>query len=414
MSNTTTEMAFKKDPETWSLMEKILRDGARKMLQQALENEVAEFLEKHSNSRDENGLKAVVRNGYNPERDIVTGIGKFNIKAPRIDDRKLANTGARFTSAILPKYLRKIPSIDNLLPVLYLKGLSTNSFQEALSSILGEGAKGLSASNIVRLKKVWEDEYEVWAKRSLKGKKYAYIWVDGIYFNVRLENEKSCILVVMGADETGKKELISVTDGYSESTTSWKEILLQMKSQGLEQAPKLAIGDGALGFWKALSEVFPTTRHQRCWVHKSTNITDKMPHSIKKKASYLLKDIYMADTKENAMKAFDHFVSTYGDKYEKAVLTLTKDKDSLFSFYDFPGKHWTHIRTTNPIESTFATVRLRTKRTKGMGTRKATLSMVWKLCKEAEKKWYKLRGSEYIPKILAGLFCKDGIFEDVA
>lgn len=305
MSDNTTDIKFKKDPGTWSLMEKILRDGARKMLQQALENEVAEFLEKHSNSRDENGLKSVVRNGYNPARDIVTGIGKFEVKAPRIDDRKLPETEDRFTSAILPKYLRKIPSIDNLLPVLYLKGLSTNSFQEALSSILGEGAKGLSASNIVRLKKVWEDEYEVWAARSLKDKKYAYIWVDGIYFNVRLENEKSCILVVMGADENGKKELISVTDGYSESTTSWKEILLQMKSQGLEQAPKLAIGDGALGFWKALSEVFPTTKHQRCWVHKSTNITDKMAHSVKNKATLLLKDIYMADTKSNAMKAYN-------------------------------------------------------------------------------------------------------------
>ena len=237
-------------------MEKILRDGARKMLQQALENEVAEYLEKHSDSRDENGLKSVVRNGYNPPRDIVTGIGKFEVKAPRIDDRKLADTEEKFTSLILPKYLRKIPSIDNLLPVLYLKGLSTNSFQDALSSILGEGAKGLSATNIVRLKKVWEDEYEVWAKRSLAGKKYAYIWVDGIYFNVRLENEKSCILVIMGADENGKKELISVTDGYSESTTSWKEILLQMKSQGLEQAPKLAIGDGALGFGKHFQRFF--------------------------------------------------------------------------------------------------------------------------------------------------------------
>jgi putative transposase len=414
MSDNTTDIEFKKDPEIWSLMEKILRDGARKMLQQALENEVAEYLEKHSDSRDENGLKTVVRNGYNPARDIVTGIGKFEVKAPRIDDRKLADTEEKFTSLILPKYLRKIPSIDNLLPVLYLKGLSTNSFQDALSSILGEGAKGLSASNIVRLKKVWEDEYEIWSKRSLKNKKYAYIWVDGIYFNVRLGNEKSCILVVMGADENGKKELISVTDGYSESTTSWKEILLQMKSQGLEQAPKLAIGDGALGFWKAVSEVFPTTKHQRCWVHKSTNITDKMAHSVKNKASLLLKDIYMADTKSNAMKAYNHFISTYEAKYEKAVLTLTKDKDSLFSFYDFPAKHWTHIRTTNPIESTFATVRLRTKRTKGCGSRKATLSMVWKLCQEAEKKWYKLRGSELIPKILQGEFCIDGIFEDVA
>ena len=414
MSHDTTEISFKKDPEMWSLMEKILRDGARKMLQQALENEVAEYLDKHSQVKDEFGHKIVVRNGYNPERTIVTGIGQFEVKAPRVDDRKLPENEERFTSAILPKYLRKIPSIDNLLPILYLKGLSTNSFQDALSSILGEGAKGLSASNIVKLKKVWEAEYNIWSKRSLKGKKYVYIWVDGIYFNVRLENEKTCILVVMGADETGKKELISVTDGYSESATSWKEILLQMKLQGLEQPPKLAIGDGALGFWKALSELFPTTKQQRCWVHKSTNIIDKMPHSIKKKASILLKDIYMADTKNNALKAYNHFIKTYEDKYEKAVLTLTKDKDSLFSFYDFPGKHWSHIRTTNPIESTFATVRLRTKRTKGMATRKTTLAMVWKLCQEAEKKWYKLRGSEYIPKILAGESCKDGMFENIA
>lgn len=411
MNDSITEIDFKKDADTWSLIEKTLREGAQKMLQQALENEISEFLTKHAQNVDENGHKQVVKNGYHRERDIVTGLGQFSVKAPRVDDRKLENQDERFTSAILPKYLRKIPSVDNLLPVLYLKGISTNGFQDALSSILGEGAKGLSASNIVKLKKSWEDDYEKWSKRSLAEKKYAYIWVDGIHFNVRLENDRCCILVVMGADEEGNKELIAVCDGYRESTLSWKEILLQLKDQGLEEAPKLAIGDGALGFWKALTEVFPETKRQRCWVHKTANILDKMPKKIQPKAKSLIHEMYMSETEEDAQKAYKHFVDTYEAKYPRAVACLTKDEDDLFTFYSFPGMHWTHIRTTNPIESTFATVRLRTKRTKGCGSRMATLTMVWKLCCEAEKKWYKLRGSNLISNVLQGDFFKDGILD---
>ncbi len=280
MKNTTTIDQFEKDTDTWSVLEKILREGAHRMLQQAVENEVDEFISKHSMKTDENGRRIVVRNGYNPKREIVTGLGPCPVRAPRVDDRKLdPKTDDRFSSSILPRYLRKIPSIDNLIPVLYLKGISTNGFQDALSSILGEGAKGLSSANIVRLKKCWEDDYMEWEKRDLSGKEYAYIWVDGIHFNVRLEGERSCILVIMGADSNGNKELLAVSDGYRESTVSWKEMLLGLKKQGMEESPKLAIGDGALGFWKALSEVFPGTKRQRRWVHRTANVLDKMPKS---------------------------------------------------------------------------------------------------------------------------------------
>ena len=414
INEATTENDFQKETESWSVLEKLLREGARKMLQQALEYEVEEYLAKHSRT-DENGHRLVVRNGYNPARDIVTGIGPMSVKAPRIDNRKIDPERMNpFTSAILPRYLRKIPSIDNLIPVLYLKGISTNGFQDALASILGEGAIGLSATNIVRLKKSWEDDFESWSDRDLSEKKYAYLWVDGIHFNVRLEDDRCCILVIMGADEAGNKELVAVEGGYRESSLSWKQMLLSLKDRGLKEVPKLAIGDGALGFWKALDEVFPSIKRQRCWVHKTANILDKMPKSVQPKAKSLIHDMYMADTEENALKAFEHFISVYSDKYPKATDCLTKDKDDLFTFYSFPGIHWIHIRTTNPIESTFATVRLRTKRTKGCGTRKATLAMAWKLCCEAEKTWKKIKGYKLIPKVIQGVFCKDGNFIEKA
>jgi len=415
MKDSTTKNRFEKDTDTWSVIEKVLREGAQRMLIQAIENEVDEFIEKHSQKIDDTGRRIVVRNGHSPEREIVTGLGPFTVKAPRVDDRKLdPETDDRFSSAILPRYLRKIPSIDNLIPVLYLKGISTNGFQDALVSILGKGAKGLSPANIVRLKKSWEEDFLTWTRRDLSGKKYAYIWADGIHFNVRLDNERSCILVIMGADSKGNKELLTVSDGYRESADSWMEMLLGLKKQGMEVAPKLAIGDGALGFWKALDKVFPETKRQRCWVHKTANILDKMPKSVQSKAKSLIHEMYMAETEENALKAYDHFVASFEDKYPKAVDCLTKDKDDLFTFYSFPGVHWIHIRTTNPIESTFATVRLRTKRTKGCGSRTATLSMVWKLCCEAEKTWKKLKGYKLIPKVLQGVFCKDGVLDDAA
>jgi len=296
--------------------------------------------------------------------------------------------------------MRRAPSIDNLIPVLYLKGISTNEFQTALSSILGEGAKGLSAATVVRLKQIWETEYKTWSKRDLSGKRYVYIWADGIHCNVRLDDQKTCLLVIMGADEHGKKELIAVNDGYRESKASWKEILLDLKQRGLNKAPKLAVGDGALGFWAALEEEYPETKQQRCWVHKTVNILDKLPKAIQSKAKSMIHDMYMADTEENALKSYDHFVASFQDKYPKAVECLVKDKETLFTFYQFPSVHWIHIRTTNPIESTFATVRNRTHSTKGCGSRMATLTMVYKLCLEAEKTWHKLKGHKMIEYVI--------------
>jgi putative transposase len=411
MNDSTTKNDFRKEKEnTWSMLEQIAREGARTMLQVALESEINEFVEKHNDDTDEHGRRRVVKNGYMPEREIITGIGPINIKQPRIDDRKLneKQNGERFTSEILPRYLRRIPSIDNLVPVLYLKGISTNDFPKALTAILGEGVKGLSPTTIVRLKQIWETEYSDWSKRDLSQKDFAYFWVDGIYCNVRLDDERSCLLVIMGADKHGNKELIAVNDGYRESKTSWKEMLLDLKQRGLSQGPKLAVGDGALGFWAALDEVYPETRRQRCWVHKTANILDKMPKGIQSKAKSMIHEMYMADTKERALNTYDHFLTSFEAKYPKATECLKKDKADLFTFYDFPGVHWIHIRTTNPIESTFATVRLRTRKTKGCGSRKTTLTMIYKLCLEAEKTWHKLKGYRLIPLVLKNQIFKDG------
>ncbi len=401
--------------ETESVLDQVLREGARKMLIHALELEVEDYINAHKHERDQNNQRKVVRNGYHAQRKIVTGAGQMQIKVPRVDDRKLKSKREdRFTSAILPTYMRRTPSIDNLVPALYLSGVSTSAFQTALASILGEGIAGLSATNIVRLKRFWEDEFLQWEKRDLKAKEYAYIWVDGIYFNVRLDDQRSCILVIMGADRDGKKELLAVSDGYRESSQSWREILLQLKARGLTTAPRLAIGDGALGFWNALDEIFPETKKQRCWVHKTANVLNKMPRNIQGKAKSMIHEMYMADTEQNALKAYDLFIDSFQAKYPRATQCLEKDREKLFTFYKFPAMHWTHIRTTNPIESTFATVRLRTKRTRGCGSRAATLSMVWKLCLEAEKNWRKLRGYKLIPRVIEGVFCKDGVFKEEA
>ena len=335
------------------------------MLQMALENEIQEYIGAHNNLVDENNKRIVVRNGYLPERGIASGIGSISIKQPRARIRNRDLQEEIFTSKILPRYLRRMPSIDSLIPVLYLKGISTNDFPTALSAILGEGAKGLSSANIVCLKKTWENDYNKWAKRDLSNKEYVYFWVDGIHFNIRLEDDKTCILVIIGADKYGKKELVAVSDGYRESKISWSEILLDLKQRGLNTPPKLAVGDGALGFWAALNEAFPNTKRQRCWVHKMANILDKLPKSLQPKAKSMIHEMYMAETKENTLKAYDHFIKTFDAKYPKAVKILTKDKDDLFNFYDFPAEHWIHIRTTNPIELAFATIRLRTAKTRG-------------------------------------------------
>lgn len=417
MSKCIQETQFIKEESTWSVLEQVAREGARKMLQLALENEVEEFVQKHSNLTDEDGRKVVAKNGYMPQRNIVTGMGPLTIIQPRIDDRNLKGYSGndRFTSNILPRYLRRIPSINNLIPALYLKGISTNDFPTALSAILGEGAKGLSAANIVRLKDSWQKDYIQWKSRDLSGKNYVYFWVDGVYFNIRLEDDRSCILVIMGADRHGNKELVAVQDGFRESKLSWREMLLDLKQRGLSFAPKLATGDGGLGFWAALGEVFPETRRQRCWVHKTVNILDKMPKSIQAKAKSMIHEMYMAATKEDALKAYDHFIQSFEPKYPKAVECLKKDKEDLFTFYDFPATHWIHIRTTNPIESTFATVRLRTVKTKGCGSRIATLTMVFKLTMEAAKTWKKLKGHQLILLVLENKKFVDGeLTEEVA
>ena len=399
------------------LLERLARNGARSALQAALEEEVSQFLQKFMHFRDGKGHRMAVRNGYMPERTILSGIGPLAIRQPRVDDRGLGDTegGQRFSSAILPRFMRKMPSIEGLIPVLYLKGISTGDFGEALAAILGEGAKGLSASTITRLKEGWLEEHKQWSRRSLEGKEYAYLWADGIYVNVRLDDERSCLLVLMGATREGKKELVAISDGYRESKASWREMLLDLKARGLKMAGKLAIGDGALGFWAAADEVFPGMKHQRCWVHKTANVLDKLPKGVQSKAKAMLHDMYQAETKEAAMKTYQLFVASFKDKYPKAVECLEKDEQVLFTFYEFPAAHWIHIRTTNPIESTFATVRLRTAKTKGCGSRAATLSMVFKLCQEAEKSWRCLDGTKWIPMVLEGKHFIDGeLKEDAA
>lgn len=415
MRQSIIEQPVKAMSETAMVLEELIREGARKMLQAALEAEIAEHCAKYHGRKDKTGKNLVVRNGYQPERTILTGAGPISVTRPRVDDRILSETGEeRFTSMILPKFMRRAASIDSLVPALYLKGISTDDFPTALEAILGPNAKGLSASTVVRLKEVWADEYEAWSKRDLSGKRYVYLWADGVYCSARLEDERSCLLVIMGADSFGNKELLAVSDGFRESTQSWKEILLSLRSRGLAYAPVLAVCDGAMGFQAALAEVWPTTKIQRCWFHKSGNVLDKLPSSLQGKAKDMLHDQYLAPTKEEALKAFSLFIESFGSKYPKAVECLVKDKDDLFAFYDFPAAHWIHLRTTNPIESTFATVRLRHRTTKGNGTRKATLTMVYKLCKEAEKGWRKLQGFKLISLVEAGKKFKDGELVDEA
>jgi len=397
----------------------ILREGAQQMLARAVENEVTEYLACHADQRDEEDRRLVVRNGYLPARDIQTGIGLVGVRQPRVNDKRRDEQGQRlrFTSRILPPYLRRTKSLDELIPWLYLRGISTGDFTEALEALLGPQAKGLSATNIVRLKESWQQEWKAWNQRSLQEKRYVYLWADGIHFNIRLEdpgNNKQCILVLMGATEDGRKELIAISDGYRESTQSWRELLLAVKQQGLSTDPKLATGDGALGFWAALREIYPATREQRCWVHKTANVLNKLPKSVQAKAKPMLQEIWMAETRHQADKAFDLFVRSFEAKYPKAVDCLVKDRDVLLSFYDFPAEHWVHLRTTNPIESTFATVRLRTARTKGCGSRTACLTMVFKLVQCAEKHWRRLNGAALLPEVIQGVTFIDGLKEKAA
>jgi transposase-like protein len=391
------------------VLSEVLRNGAQQMLAQAIQAEVAGYLDARAELRDEDGRQLVVRNGYLPQRTLLSGVGPLEVKQPRVADRRSPEKREKFTSAILPPYLRKTKSLEELIPWLYLKGVSSGDFTEALAALLGPDAPGLSATTVTRLKAVWQQEYEAWSKRSLADKHYVYVWADGVYFNIRLEDDRQCILVLMGATADGKKELIAVVDGYRESEESWKALLLDCKARGLTTAPLVATGDGALGFWKALRKVFPTTREQRCWVHKTANVLDKMAKGVQPKAKAMLHDIWQAETKAAAEKAFDLFVKTYEAKYPKATECLAKDRDTLLVFYDFPAEHWLHLRTTNPIESTFATVRLRTVKTKGSGSRSACLTMVFKLMETASGRWRLLNGSPLLSKVLAGVRFVDGV-----
>lgn len=386
----------------------VLREGARRMLREAVEAEVQEFLTRHAPLRDRNHRQRVVRNGYLPERTIQTGLGNVALTAPRVRDREGA---IRFSSQILPPYLRRTKSLAELLPWLYLRGISTGDFSSVLTSLLGQEAPGLSAATIQRLKESWKADHRQWATRDLSNT-YVYLWADGIHFNVRMDEAHHCVLVVIGATADGKKELLAIQDGYRESEQSWKELLLDLKHRGLSVDPKLAVGDGALGFWKALPQVFGSTRGQRCWVHKTANVLNKLPKANQPKAKSALHQIWMADTKHAAHKALDAFVSTYAAKYPKATACLAKDRNALLAFYDFPAEHWVHIRTTNPIESTFATVRHRTVKTRGCVSRESLLSMVFKLAVVAEQRWRRLKGAERVGEVLRGVVFRDGMNEE--
>jgi putative transposase len=388
----------------------VLRKGARALLAQAVEAEVATLLSRYVDETTDDGRKRLVRHGHLPEREIMTGIGPVGVRCPRVRDRVgEGSQRIRFSSAILPPYARRSKSLEVLIPILYLKGISTGDFEEALVALLGKDAGGLSASTVGRLKEAWSEEHRRWSKRDLSAKRYVYFWVDGIHVQARLEDDAQCLLVIIGATPEGKKELVGLTDGVRESTRSWKELLLDLKRRGLSMGPELAVADGALGFWQALEEVWPRTRGQRCWVHKTANVLNKLPKSQQSKAKRALQEIWMAETKKDALLAFDAFIETWGVKYDRATECLIKDRDALLAFYDFPAEHWKHLRTTNVIESSFATVRHRTVRSKGCLSNKTALAMIFKLAEAAEKSWRRLDGYNQLPKVILGVKFTDGI-----
>ena len=404
-------------PSSRDVLTDVLREGARRLLATVIEAEVADYVAAREAVVDAPGHRRVVRNGYLPERPIQTPLGDIRVQQPRVRDRRPVEERETFRSAILPPYLRRTASLEALYPWLYLKGVSTGDFGRRSQALLGPEARGLSPTTITRLKTVWEQEYATWAKRSLADRRYIYVWADGVYFNVRLEdtdNKRQCILVLMGATRDGKKELIAITDGYRESEQSWRELLLDVQDRGLTIDPQLATGDGGLGFWAAVRKVFPKTREQRCWVHKTANVLNKLPKGVQPKAKAMLHDIWMAETKAAAEQAFDLFLATFAAKFPAATTCLTKDRDVLLTFYDFPAEHWIHIRTTNPVESTFATVRLRTTKTKGSGSRLACLTMVFKLALAAQKTWRVLNASQLITDVIDGVPFVDGIRKKAA
>jgi putative transposase len=399
-------------PETGDVLTAVLREGAQEMLTRMIRAEVDEWIASHAHLLDDRGRQQVVRNGHLPKRQVLSGLGPVEVTQPRVHDRRPVEQREKFSSRILPPYLRKAKSIEELIPWLYLKGISTGDMSEALEALLGPQVAGLSATTVTRLKSGWEGDHKAWATRPLADKRYVYLWADGVYFNVRLAdpgNERQCILVLMGATETGVKELIAICDGYRESEQSWADLLGDCKARGLAIDPKLATGDGALGFWAALAKIYPGTRQQRCWVHKTANVLNKMPKALHGRATSMLHEVWMAETKASANKAFDVFCQTFRAKYAAAVECLEKDREPLLAFYEFPAEHWVHLRTTNPIESVFSTVRLRTNKTRGCGSRIACLTMVFKLMENASKSWRVLNGAALIAEVVAGIVFVDGL-----
>jgi putative transposase len=385
----------------------LLRDGARRLIAQAVEAELTEFLEQHEQRRDSRGRAAVVRNGHQPERDILTGIGPVSVRVPKVRTR--AGESAVFRSSLVPPFVRKARSVEAALPWLYLKGVSSGDMAEALGVLVGPQAKGLSAPVVSRLKQVWQADYEAWRKTSLAKDRWVYVWADGIHSGLRGEAGKLCVLVVIGVNDRGQKRLLAIEDGVRESAQSWREVLLSLRARGLAVAPKLGIGDGALGFWKALDEIYPDTRHQRCWVHKTVNVLNYLPKSLQPKAKKALQDIWMAESRVGAESALALFLETFQAKYPKATECLDKDRDAMLAFYDFPAEHWTHIRSTNVIESAFATIRHRSDRTKGAVSRDTMLTLIFKLGQEAEKSWRRIRGFDHLAKVITGVRFKDGV-----
>jgi putative transposase len=405
MDKSTTIENREQIPEIAQSLDELAREGARRMILAALELEVEQYVEQLRHMRDEHRHALVVRNGKAEPRTVSLGAGSIEFQAPRVNDRRPDH---RFTSKILPPYMRRSPRLNEALPVLYLRGLSSGDFEEAIPVLLGADAAGFSATTITRLLRVWQEEYEGWRKRPLTGKEYVYVWADGVYFSIRLgEDKQLACLVLVGVLPDGTKEVIALEDGYRESTESWLSLLRDLKRRGMP-APKLAIGDGALGFWAALRQVYPETEEQRCWVHKIANVLDKLPKRVQPRAKDMLHEIMRAPDRQSALKDIERFAQDFEAKYPKAVDTLTKDQDELLTFFDFPAEHWIHLRTTNPIESTFSTVKARTKKTKGAGSRKAGLAMAFKLLLAAERRWRRINAPHLVALVQAGVQFPDG------
>jgi putative transposase len=415
MTTNSSILAFPHPDEIDDPLTLVLREGARRLLAQAVEAEAEAFLAAMSGERLADGRARLVRHGHGPERTIQTGIGPVPVRRAKLRDRggdEASETGGdriTFTSAILPKWARRTKSLDALLPVLYLRGISTGDFQEALAALLGKDAPNLSPSVIGRLKEAWQADYDRWQRRDLSARRYVYIWADGVYLQARMEEDAACMLVVIGATPEGRKELVGFQVGVRESTQSWRELLVDLKARGLSSAPEIAVGDGALGFWKALEEIFPSTRHQRCWQHKLVNILNKVPKSVQPNMKADLREVRDAPDRATAEAAITTFVEKYAAKYPKAVECLTKDRDALLAFFDFPAEHWDHLRTSNPIESVFATVRHRTVRSKGALSHETARLMVFKLVMSAAKTWRRLKGEHQVPMVIAGVTFTDGV-----